>query len=90
MKLLLFLCSPNSIGKTTIARGNPEEVSHSAYVDSDACRKINPFCAQRRHHSHHSAYYQFSASQLSGMPPGGNRSLFAYGFHGRRWERLSW
>ncbi len=43
MKLLLFLCSPNSIGKTTIAGGNPEEVSHSAYVDSDACRKINPF-----------------------------------------------
>jgi cytidylate kinase len=43
MKRLILICGPNGVGKTTACRQLLEVMNHSAYVDSDWCRAMNPF-----------------------------------------------
>lgn len=43
MKQLVVLIEPNGVGKRTTARRFVENYVHSAYVDSDWCRFMNPF-----------------------------------------------
>lgn len=40
MKNLLFLCGPNGIGKTTIAKEIVRQLPNTAYIDSEPCRFI--------------------------------------------------
>lgn len=43
MKKFIFICGPNGVGKSTVSHRLNERISHSARVDSDWCRAINPF-----------------------------------------------
>jgi len=85
MKRLLFLCGPNGIGKTTICNAILSQLSRSAYVDSDACRMMNPFVLDdetiptiaKNIADLIENYAACSAVETI---------LFSYGFHGRRRE----
>lgn len=43
MKQLMVIIGPNGVGKSTTAREIVEQCPHTAYVDSDWCRVMNPF-----------------------------------------------
>jgi len=43
MKQLMVVVGPNGVGKSTTARKIVEYCEHTAYVDSDWCRMMNPF-----------------------------------------------
>ena len=43
MKQLIVIIGPNGVGKSTTAREIVEQCQHTAYVDSDWCRVMNPF-----------------------------------------------
>lgn len=85
MKNFLFLCGPNGIGKTTICKSILKQLPGSAYVDSDACRMMNPFVLD-------DSTIPTIAKNISGLI--GNylecnavqTVIFSYGFHGRRKE----
>lgn len=85
MKTLLFLCGPNGIGKTTICNEILERLPSSAYVDSEACRRMNPF-------ELNDGSIPVIAKNISDMIGNYMRSssihtvIFSYGFHGRRKE----
>lgn len=42
-KKLITIVGPNGVGKSTTSRALLQICPHSAYVDSDWCRAINPF-----------------------------------------------
>jgi hypothetical protein len=85
MKNFLFLCGSNGIGKTTICRNIVKRLPGSAYVDSDDCRRMNPFALDE-------TTIPTIAKNISGLI--GNylscdviqTVIFSYGFHGRRKE----
>ena len=85
MKNLLFLCGPNGIGKTTVGRKIVEMRPHTAYVDSDPCRLMNPFDLN-------DDTIPTIAKNISDMIgnywdcPAVDTVIFTYGFHGRRKE----
>lgn len=85
MKNLLFLCGPNGIGKTTISKEIVINLPHSAYVDSDPCRFMNPFVLD-------AVTIPTIAKNISDMIlnyfdcPLIQTVVFSYGFHGRRKE----
>lgn len=85
MKKLLFICGPNGIGKTTVCRKLVETTLHTAYVDSDACRLMNPFVLD-------DVTIPVIASNIAGMIRQYLQCeyvetvVFSYGFHGRRKE----
>ena len=85
MKKLLFICGPNGVGKTTVCRHIVEHTPNTAYVDSDACRLINPFVLD-------DATIPVIAQNISDMIRNDlqcdyvDTVLFSYGFHGRRKE----
>ncbi len=85
MKNLLFLCGPNGIGKTTISKEIVMNLPHSAYVDSDPCRFMNPFVLD-------AVTIPTIAKNISDMIlnyfhcPLIQTVIFSYGFHGRRRE----
>lgn len=88
MKKLILICGANGIGKTSAAHCILNRLPHSAYVDSDTCRMMNPFrlddttiptvaaniAALLRNY--------LLCSQVETV-------LFTYGFHGRRREVFS-
>ena len=43
MKTILLILGPNAVGKSTTASAVVQCRSHSAYIDGDALRAINPF-----------------------------------------------
>ncbi len=43
MKQLVVIVGPNGVGKSTTAKEISKKRTHTAYVDSDWCRMINPF-----------------------------------------------
>ncbi len=85
MKTLLFVCGANGVGKTTVCRHLVEHTPRIAYVDSDACRLMNPFILDN-------ITIPVIAKNISDLI--GNYLicdyvdvvLFSYGFHGRRRE----
>lgn len=85
MKNLLFLCGPNGIGKTTICKRIVQKLDHSAYVDSDPCRLMNPFILNND-------TIPTIAKNISSLItnyldcPVIETVIFSYGFHGRRKE----
>jgi len=85
VKNLLFICGPNGIGKTTICKQLVRQLPHSAYVDSDSCRLMNPFILNdetiptiRKNISDLIRNY-FHCPAIQTV-------IFSYGFHGRRRE----
>lgn len=87
IKTLLFICGPNGIGKTTICRALLTRLPHSAYVDSDPLRMMNPFLLDdttiptiRKNISDVIANYLDC--------PTVRTVIFSYGLHGRRREVL--
>lgn len=88
MKTFLFLCGPNGIGKTTIAKEILHRLPRSAYVDSDACRMMNPFVLNDD--TVPTVARNISSMLLSYLDcPLVDTVLFTYGFHGRRREVFS-
>jgi len=85
VKTLLFVCGPNGVGKTTVCRYLVENTAHTAYVDSDACRLMNPFVLD-------DVSIPVIARNISDMIRNYlncdyvDTVLFSYGFHGRRRE----
>lgn len=85
MKRLLFICGPNGVGKTTVCRHIVEHTPNTAYVDSDACRLLNPFVLDN-------VTIPVIAKNISDMIRNYlqcdyvDTVLFSYGFHGRRKE----
>ena len=85
MKNLLFLCGPNGIGKTTVSRQIIQMCPHTAHVDSDPCRLMNPFDLN-------DDTIPTIAKNISDMIgnyldcPVVDTVIFTYGFHGRRRE----
>lgn len=85
MKNFLFLCGPNGIGKTTVSRHIVQIRPHTAYVDSDPCRLMNPF-------ELNDETIPTIAKNISDMIgnyldcPAVDTVIFTYGFHGRRKE----
>lgn len=85
MKNLLFICGPNGIGKTTICKEIVHKLHHSAYVDSDPCRLMNPFILNDE-------TIPTIAKNMSDLLinyidcPAIETVIFSYGFHGRRRE----
>jgi ABC-type Mn2+/Zn2+ transport system ATPase subunit len=43
MKQLIVIIGPNGVGKSTTAKEILKKRPHTAYVDSDWCRMMNPF-----------------------------------------------
>ena len=43
MKKVVVLIGPNGVGKSTTAKAFMQQHTKCAYIDSDACRAINPF-----------------------------------------------
>lgn len=84
-KKLLFLCGPNGIGKTTIAKEIISILQKSAYVDSDPCRMMNPFALN-------DVSIPTIAQNISDLINNYLKCdlvetvIFSYGFHGRRKE----
>lgn len=85
MKTLLFICGPNGVGKTTVCRYLVENTAQTAYVDSDACRLMNPFVLD-------DVSIPVISKNISDMIRNYlncdyvDTVLFSYGFHGRRRE----
>lgn len=85
MKTLLFLCGPNGVGKTTIAREIVSRLPQSAYVDTDYCRVMHPFVLD-------DTTIPTIAKNISDLVlnflhcPVVETVLLTYGFHGRRRE----
>lgn len=85
MKKLIFVCGPNGIGKTTICKEIVQRLDNSAYVDSDACRCINPFVLE-------DDTIPTISQNISDLIlnyfncPRVQTVIFSYGFHGRRRE----
>lgn len=42
-KTLLMILGPNGVGKSTVAHLLMESRPHTAWVDADWCRAMNPF-----------------------------------------------
>ena len=85
MKNLLFLCGPNGIGKTTVSREIVQMRPHTAHVDSDPCRLMNPFDLN----DDTIPTIAKNISDLIGNYldcPVVDTVIFTYGFHGRRRE----
>ena len=85
MKRLIVICGANGVGKSSVSSKLLELLPNSAYVDSDWCRKINPFdftaeaadVAKKNILSLMRNY--FDCPQVQNV-------IFPYGFHGRRKE----
>jgi len=83
MKQLIFLCGPNGIGKTSIAKALVADLQGTAYVDTDPLRYMNPFILNDE-------TIPTIASNISDVIknylacPLVDRVVFTYGFHGRR------
>lgn len=85
MKNLLFLCGPNGIGKTTICKEIVQQLPHSAYVDSDPCRVMNPFVLDDQ--TIPTIFKNIGGLLRNYLTcPVVDTVIFSYGFHGRRRE----
>lgn len=85
MNNLLFLCGPNGIGKTTICKEIVQVLPNCAYVDSDACRAMNPFVLNDDTIPTVSKNIGDLILNYFNCPIV-QTVIFSYGFHGRRRE----
>jgi len=85
MKKLIVICGANGVGKSSASNKLLELLPNSAYIDSDWCRKINPFgfsdetvdVVKKNILSIMINYFDCPLVQ---------NVIFSYGFHGRRKE----
>ncbi len=85
LKNFLFLCGANGIGKTTIAKEIIRVLPHTAYVDSDPCRMMNPFVLDDNTIPTISKNISDLITNYMNCPLI-ETVIFTYGFHGRRRE----
>ncbi len=85
MKKLLTIIGPNGVGKSTTAKMFVEQNAHTAYVDAEWCRQMNPFVFTEEtkeivtKNIYCLIYNYFSCSEIDTV-------VFAYGWHGERKE----
>lgn len=83
MKRLIMVCGANGVGKTTACQSLVKALNHSAYIDSDWCRAMNPF-------SFGEETIQIIKSNIVALMMNYFKSsfiehvIFPYGFHGPR------
>lgn len=85
MKKLLFLCGPNGVGKTSIGMEIVQILPHSAYIDSDPFRYMNPYVLDDRTIPTISKNISDLILNYFACPVV-ETVVFTYGFHGRRIE----
>lgn len=85
MKKLVVLVGPNGVGKSTTAETFMQRHKKCAYVDSDACRSINPFALTpaTKEVVIENIYCLFKNYLLCDDI---EMIVFPYGFHGERKE----
>ena len=85
MKKVIVLIGPNGVGKSTAAQTFLGRQEKCAYIDSDACRAMNPFplTPATKRVVIENIYYLFK-NYLS--CPEIETIVFPYGFHGERKE----
>jgi energy-coupling factor transporter ATP-binding protein EcfA2 len=83
VKDLILVCGANGIGKSTACRALVASLPHSAYVDSDWCRCMNPFAFSPE-------TIDLIVANIAGLMGNYFRCrtvehvIFSYGFHGPR------
>ncbi|MHB0856645.1 MAG: AAA family ATPase [Anaerolineae bacterium] len=85
MKNLLFICGANGIGKTTICNALVRRQVHTAYIDSDGCRVMNPFVLNEDTIPTIRKNISDMIRNYLGCPIV-RTVVFSYGLHGRRRE----
>lgn len=85
MKQLIVIIGPNGVGKSTTAMEFVTQNSHTAYVDSDWCRVMNPFeFTETAKLTIAENIYCMLRNYLTCSDI--NTVLFTYGWHGARKE----
>lgn len=85
MKQLIIIIGPNGVGKSTTAMEFVTHNSHTAYVDSDWCRVMNPFdFTKTAKQTITENIYCLLRNYLTCDDI--NTVLFTYGWHGARKE----
>lgn len=83
MKRLLLLLGPNGVGKTTTAAALLDMLPHSAYLDADWCRAVNPFpFTEETKKTVAENIFCLLRNYL--LCPEIQTVIFPYGFHGQR------
>lgn len=86
-KTLLLILGPNGVGKTTAAQALVESRPHTAWVDADWCRAINPFLLTED--SEKTVEDNLSNLLFNYLScPIVDTVVFSYGLHGDRAQRL--
>lgn len=85
MKKLIVIIGPNGVGKSTTASALLEKCPQCAYVDSDWCRRINPFAfTEATKQTVIENIYCLIKNYL--LCSDIRTVVFPYGFHGERKE----
>ncbi len=82
MKTILLILGPNGVGKSTTAKIILEKMPHTALVDSDWCRAMNPYNMDTVILN----TYGLIKNYLNCIKI--NTVIFHYGFHGDRKKRF--
>ena len=80
-KIVLLILGPNGVGKSTTARTILEKLPHSALVDSDWCRAMNPYDMEVATNNMYALLRNYLSS------PNIKTLIVPYGFHGDRQQR---
>lgn len=90
MNTLLFIHGPNGVGKSAVCKAIYQQLPHSAWLESEWCRMINPFIWN-------DDIISLTVNNISQMLRGYlscawlDYVIFPYGFHGPRqqiWETV--
>ncbi|HML46830.1 MAG TPA: hypothetical protein PKE04_08790 [Clostridia bacterium] len=81
-KTLLLLLGPNGVGKSTTAQALLNMLPHTALVDGDWCRAMNPYCMDTVVANLYALLKNYFLCPEIGLV------VFPYGFHGDRKQRF--
>lgn len=87
MKKLIFICSANGVGKSTVSKALNNYIQNSVYIDSEYCCSISPF--ELNHETIRLIKANISALMINSFKCDYIETvIFPYGFHGPRKETI--